>query len=262
MVSITFAEPYIAVYRPSARGYDFLEYNGDDYKWDIIDALDIEGIFINYDRHPIANSNTHLILNVGRGKHIDIRITNNIMKLANTDIWICVVDLCPESTFRSTHTRLLKRNIPILTELPDRPSLGSQRYRPNNMLIIPNNIDQDHYPLYRAIFDILSAMRPDKDINDTIREFVEIYMIMLTAGLVEKDKKRLVPMPMHIADIIARDAVIRNEVCPITMENISLENYAVTSCFHVFDRDAIAIWRTTNTTCPVCKQECIVTTKG
>jgi hypothetical protein len=64
------------------------------------------------------------------------------------------------------------------------------------------------------------------------------------------------PMPKHIVQLIAENAVSRAEQCPITMDDLTLENASVTSCYHVFNHDAINKWFEKDTTCPVCKTEC------
>lgn len=263
MPTITFAYHQIAVYRPSARGYDFLEFNQDRHQWITIDAPQIQGIFLNYHQHPLGNTESHLILRKGRSQHgrnINIKITKHIMKLTGRDIWICVLELLSGDSFRSTHTRLMKQNVPILTEQPIDPDLGSQQRSSRPPLHIPTGISELHISLYRAIYNIVSTTAmPDVDINMTVHDLVQIQMTMLLAGLKSKESRR--PVPAHIANIIARDAIARNEICPITMDDITEDTYGVTSCFHVFNRDAIAVWLVTNNTCPVCKQECTVTVK-
>jgi len=61
------------------------------------------------------------------------------------------------------------------------------------------------------------------------------------------------PLPKFVADALIRDAVAADAICPITMEPITSATAAVTSCFHVFDANAIAIWLADNHTCPTCK---------
>jgi len=61
-------------------------------------------------------------------------------------------------------------------------------------------------------------------------------------------------IPKFVADALIAASVAAEATCPITMEPISPATAAVTSCFHVFDANAIAIWLTNNHTCPTCKQ--------
>jgi len=47
-----------------------------------------------------------------------------------------------------------------------------------------------------------------------------------------------------------------SDLCPITYAPISTAG--VTSCGHVFERDAILSWLSIRNTCPVCRRQCIV----
>jgi hypothetical protein len=47
-----------------------------------------------------------------------------------------------------------------------------------------------------------------------------------------------------------------SDLCPITCAPISTAG--ITSCGHVFERDAILSWLSTRNTCPVCRRQCIV----
>jgi hypothetical protein len=66
------------------------------------------------------------------------------------------------------------------------------------------------------------------------------------------------PLPKFVVDALIRDAVAAEATCPITMEPITAATAAVTSCFHVFDANAIAIWLVDNHTCPTCKTRTVV----
>jgi hypothetical protein len=66
-------------------------------------------------------------------------------------------------------------------------------------------------------------------------------------------------IPQHIVRAILRDAVMQEEVCPITSVEIDIKNGAVTSCFHLFEKDAIAKWLSmpgSRDKCPVCNNPC------
>ena len=71
--------------------------------------------------------------------------------------------------------------------------------------------------------------------------------------------RNLKEIPQRIAWIIAEDASRNKDNCPITLEPISPLTAAVTSCYHVFDANAIAYWFETHSECPVCKTSCITT---
>ena len=47
--------------------------------------------------------------------------------------------------------------------------------------------------------------------------------------------------------------ILKNEItCPITMEKLEVDNYTVTTCDHVFNSEALKVWRNNgNKTCPL-----------
>lgn len=67
-------------------------------------------------------------------------------------------------------------------------------------------------------------------------------------------------IPQHAIKLILLGALIEGEICPITTNDITLVNGAVTTCFHLFDKDAINQWLNTPASrgeCPVCKDSCV-----
>ena len=68
-------------------------------------------------------------------------------------------------------------------------------------------------------------------------------------------------IPQRIAWIVAEDACKRGEDCSITLDAITPITAAVTSCFHVFDANAIAKWleTTPGSQCPMCKKPAVAT---
>ena len=221
----TFSDPIIAVFRPTRREYDFLQYTNDQTRrWINIDAPPVEGISYNY-THPLINKTTHITFHNGR--RIDIKVTSNIIKLTGNNRWICTVDL-PSHRYVNSSIRIRQATIPAIIA-PANLNMGSWRPPPIQIPVSqqPNIFDD--------AMDLLATMYSD-DIHITCN-----------------DKK----MPHHIVKLIAQDAVNRGEVCPITMDDITLDMCAVTSCFHVFNRDALNTWHVSHNTCPVCKQICI-----
>jgi hypothetical protein len=71
------------------------------------------------------------------------------------------------------------------------------------------------------------------------------------------------PMPQRIAWLIAEDASKRNEICPITQDEISPITACVTTCFHVFNTEAFERWAQQRaaqvTPCPMCRKGCSMT---
>lgn len=66
-------------------------------------------------------------------------------------------------------------------------------------------------------------------------------------------------LPLFVAEALLDKAVAAEEACPISMEPLQAGAATVTSCFHVFQREALAEWRTHQTSCPVCKKTCSTT---
>ena len=81
-------------------------------------------------------------------------------------------------------------------------------------------------------------------------------------GLLEENVEEEIPVPCPVQQILKPHtirAIIKAAVgtdCPITFEPIQEATSAVTSCQHVFKREAIVEWLKKNTTCPVCREEC------
>ena len=70
------------------------------------------------------------------------------------------------------------------------------------------------------------------------------------------------PIPKFVAETLIAAAKQKNEACPITMEAFTeCASLSVTSCFHIFARDALDAWFHSNkgASCPVCKSECAIT---
>jgi hypothetical protein len=66
-------------------------------------------------------------------------------------------------------------------------------------------------------------------------------------------------IPQHAVRAMLRDAAMHEEICSITGEEIDVTNGAVTSCFHLFEKNAIATWLAmpnSRDKCPVCNYKC------
>lgn len=66
------------------------------------------------------------------------------------------------------------------------------------------------------------------------------------------------PMPPHVARILLERAEQEGVACAITGEAITPVTASVTSCGHIFDTTAIRTWLSTHTTCPECRQPCVI----
>jgi hypothetical protein len=66
-------------------------------------------------------------------------------------------------------------------------------------------------------------------------------------------------IPQHAIRALLRDAAMQEEICAITGEEIDIINGAVTSCFHLFEKNAIQRWLdmpSSQDKCPVCNEVC------
>jgi hypothetical protein len=61
------------------------------------------------------------------------------------------------------------------------------------------------------------------------------------------------PLPKHVQEILLADAVRTKKDCPIAMEPITLANGSVTSCGHIFTKEALTHWLKQHYTCPECR---------
>lgn len=76
---------------------------------------------------------------------------------------------------------------------------------------------------------------------------------------IQAKKYTMDSIPQHIVRAILRDAVMQEEVCPITSIEIDIANGAVTSCFHLFEKNAIMKWLLmpgSRDKCPICNSPC------
>jgi len=64
--------------------------------------------------------------------------------------------------------------------------------------------------------------------------------------------------PPHLVDSVLTTAEKERKLCPITMEPIRKETAAITSCGHIFQKEAIHEWLQGNDTCPECRQRCSI----
>ena len=67
-----------------------------------------------------------------------------------------------------------------------------------------------------------------------------------------------IPLPVHIQTIVLERAESERKSCSISMEAIRKHTSTVTSCGHVFQKDAIQEWLTRHRTCPECRQICSI----
>lgn len=66
-------------------------------------------------------------------------------------------------------------------------------------------------------------------------------------------------IPLFVAETLLEKAIANKQICPISFEELKKGQTAVTSCFHLFEQNAIQEWMKTHSKCPICKKKCSVT---
>ncbi len=62
-------------------------------------------------------------------------------------------------------------------------------------------------------------------------------------------------IPEYVGRALLAQAVSAEECCSITMEHLAAGDTAVTSCFHLFQKDGLVEWMKKKSCCPVCKKD-------
>jgi len=60
-------------------------------------------------------------------------------------------------------------------------------------------------------------------------------------------------IPNHIFRVYLQDAIARNEICPIIMEPLMMSTAGLTSCGHLFNKDALLMAIRSSPLCPTCR---------
>ena len=64
-----------------------------------------------------------------------------------------------------------------------------------------------------------------------------------------------VKIPSHILRCFVESAIQKNEVCPITLDALVMGNVAMTSCGHLFEKEALSSSLSTSNVCPTCRAD-------
>ena len=87
-----------------------------------------------------------------------------------------------------------------------------------------------------------------------VHEDVERPLRLVSETRTEPEKKPR----KEIIDMIINNYVSKKEKCPITLDDLEFETSSLTSCYHVFNSDAIITWLVNKDVCPTCRTNCIV----
>jgi hypothetical protein len=102
-----------------------------------------------------------------------------------------------------------------------------------------------------------SALRPLLDWPALDPTLIMIPSVHIVYG--ESQQPQQQPLPKHVAALVIDKAISEGALCPITMETLTTEAAAVTSCGHVFQAEALRTWLTARGTCPECRQVAVAT---
>lgn len=69
-------------------------------------------------------------------------------------------------------------------------------------------------------------------------------------------RKNSLPIPPFVAAALKRDAIAKNDACPISLSPFSeCDSVSLTSCYHLFETGSIQNWLKTHSACPFCKEK-------
>ena len=216
----TFANRYLAIYRPNKKTYSVIEWNQQRRFWRraLLDPDHTPAINIRSHNTPSALVNINISPQINRQKYVRCKALDRFLFYNN--IRVPIIQKCPgsehefvNSTFAGEFPCTTVSTEPIHTQplwtlYPPAPAPAAAPPVPTPTPVVSN--------LPEAI-------------------------------------------PRRIAWLIAEDASKNSETCSITLDEISPITASVTTCFHVFNSDAIAKWLTTNSLCPMCKKRCQAT---
>jgi len=139
-----------------------------------------------------------------------------------------------------------------------------------------------HIPILKAVGNAIQGIQKLKQYTVTVEHDTATYLInsrlwltppaaaaapsaapavASSASVSQVHQKK--GIPRRIAWLIAEDACKRGDLCPIVQEELSPLTSSVTSCFHVFNTEAIASWEARQEgrelPCPVCREPCQTT---
>ena len=120
-----------------------------------------------------------------------------------------------------------------------------------------NGPDRTTYPIVNMPAVSIPAVK-----NITFIPIIDPVPVQAPAPVqapVQKPSYIISKIPQHAVRALLRDAAMTEEVCAITGEEIDVANGAVTSCFHLFEKNAIATWLAmpnSRDKCPVCNENC------
>ncbi len=120
-----------------------------------------------------------------------------------------------------------------------------------------DNFLRSNQELQDKLADVLWTLNFRK-IYETVRDIdVHLSRPLLQDLLNDEFPSTLSEPKKRVVDIVLRDAVSKGDVCPITLDPITLiGSVCVAPCYHVFQKDAIQTHLKTSKLCPQCREPC------
>lgn len=231
----TFNGMYVAFHRPNKNVYNIIQYNYPRRKWIACPRLESEVLI----RRRLSTYMNNLPQTINVTLNISGRRT--IFNARTTGLYL-----------EQTGSTILENQkyVPILREYRD--SKLSPKYRSFEHIAV-NPPEGSSY--YLTPDPVLWTLRD----RTVVIENIPVVRYSIISLMDRNERASEIPkLPIRIAWLVAEDACKKGDTCPITMELLSPITASVTSCYHVFDTEAIDHWLTEHKTCPVCKQQCSI----
>jgi hypothetical protein len=65
-------------------------------------------------------------------------------------------------------------------------------------------------------------------------------------------------LPSHVLQGFMESFLLKKEVCPISMDELTRATICMTPCYHILKKECAVEWIDENDTCPICRTECKV----
>jgi hypothetical protein len=225
-----FTTSHLAFFRPIRRTYYVIKWDNENRKWCKF-TDDLPNLIL---KRSSVSTRGRVNINVARHRHAT---TREINVLAEGYYLEC----------------LLQTGLIYITLVKNEGQQLQQLYMEKEYTITPQE-NAELINTTRSLWSIAAAAPPAP----------APAAAPLAAAATQQQVRTTVlkPIPERIAWLIAEDASKNKETCPITSEEISPVTAAVTTCFHVFENDAIQEWFNRNpvkTKCPMCREVCLMT---
>jgi hypothetical protein len=233
-----FVNRYLAIYRPNKRTYSVIEWVQERRYWRraLLDPDHTPAINIRSHNTPPALVNINISPTLNRRKYVRCKALDKFLFYNN--ICVPIIQKVPGSEHEFAHSTFAGEF--QCTTVSTEPIFTQPMWTLYPLVPVPVPV-----PVPAPVPAPAPAPVP-LPIPFLPQEF------QVFANLPE-------PIPRRIAWLVADDASKNGESCSITLDEISPITASVTTCFHVFNSDAIAKWLTTNQLCPMCKKRCQVT---